>query len=354
MRLEMESFSFTSPLCSTTLEISQAAAREIGFKVYPGSLVLIKHFEQLQRSQPPRGARVLEIGAGVCALPSIVLSHGGCLCTATDVPVMLELLRQNCALNCGEGACAVAPLTWGTPLDPLLWGEHPGDCPDFIIGADVVYHEPLIAPLLETLVALTEPRPLRAGYTPPRIILSYVQRFKRAKAFFKLARKWFEIYTTACGDVVDYDTLTWTLPKLRALLDGDAIPVSTTMHASPAAASIANAAPTAAAFNESDHSAAVFATAASPTSGAMDMHCRPATCPESSSSSSSSRMVLTSSSADYSSYCGLLIDAATAVANRRGDVETATPSFNATSAASFLGIELALPLHGYIYTLSRR
>jgi hypothetical protein len=38
---------------------------------------------------------------------------------------------------------------------------------------------------------------------------STFQRFKRAKTFFKLARKWFTIETIPAGLVVDYDVLSW-------------------------------------------------------------------------------------------------------------------------------------------------
>jgi len=112
---------------------------------------------------------------------------------------------------------------------------------DYIVAAGVVYHDPLIAPLLHTLLELTE-SPSEGGEEgppPPTIILSYVQRFKRAKRFFKLAAAHFDVKvvagpptgggqgkattsTTATipggGLCVDYDTLTWALPKVLAHL----------------------------------------------------------------------------------------------------------------------------------------
>jgi len=134
------------------------------------------------------------------------------------------------------GSLLTLPLTWGEAgsverfrrdLRERLGGDT--DEIDFILAADVVYHDPLIVPLIETLIAFTDP-PSQASpdWKPPSIIISYVQRFKRAKRFFKLASVHFDIEVVAGsassssvqggGACVDYDSLTWTLPKVLSLL----------------------------------------------------------------------------------------------------------------------------------------
>ena len=122
------------------------------------------------------------------------------------------------------------PLTWGEELSyeaiksffSTSFGELSGRprC-DLIVAADVVYHEHLIDPFIETLVSLTDNK---TGFctglcgsdgsegssaTPPLVLISYVQRFKRAKRFLSRARRWFDIETISLPGVIDYDVLNW-------------------------------------------------------------------------------------------------------------------------------------------------
>jgi hypothetical protein len=126
-------------------------------------------------------------------------------------------------------ATEVHALAWGDAAHSaaLLGVLGPSRGLRVVVGADVVYHEPLIEPLLASLVALTE------GPAPPPVLLTYVQRFKRAKLFFKKARRSFDVEALSLGEleralagpgappppfaglVVDYDALTFTLPHLQ-------------------------------------------------------------------------------------------------------------------------------------------
>ena len=232
----MDEFTFCSPLLPRPLTVRQQAAGAIGFKVYPGALLLARFLEEHAAAAAAPAARaapgahaaaralgadavVVELGAGVCGLPALVLggaaaarAEGGrraCV-VATDVPDMLPLLAQNVAAA-GVGV-DVAPLTWGSTQDvPALAAHLRGRVPSLIVGADIVYHEPLIDPLLDALRRLTEPGAWGepAGACAPPVLISYVQRFKRAKAFFKKARRWFDIAVVPMGTVVDYDALIW-------------------------------------------------------------------------------------------------------------------------------------------------
>jgi hypothetical protein len=255
---------------SEPLVISQESAGAIGHKIYPGALVLCGLLSAQEPAAAPSsaaaaaaaavsalvppGALALELGAGVCGLPSLLLARAGRHALATDVPAVLPRLAQNIAANapgrrrrraaeetedtkaqrCPDpagaqapaagdecGSCAVLPLSWGVDADVAALRDYLRDAargaqqrasglPDVIVGADVVYHEELIDPLLSTLRLLTD-ADADSG-APPVIVLSYVQRFKRAKRFLRLARKHFDVDAIATGDVVDYDVLTWALP----------------------------------------------------------------------------------------------------------------------------------------------
>ena len=224
------------------LRIRQESTGTIGFKIYPGALLLANFLEndssqQQNGQQNPlcalaketalkSGSVIVELGAGVCGLPSLIIGSMSDSekqkCIATDVPVMLPLLSSNVQVAGLGDKVEVAPLTWGMQqnVKDLVTsfasaGRGP---PSLLIGADIVYHEPLIDPLLACLKELTEASTWGSfspasnespPFQPPLILLSYVQRFKRAKAFFKKAKKWFDIETLPAGQVVDYDALTW-------------------------------------------------------------------------------------------------------------------------------------------------
>lgn len=200
----MDAFTFRAPEVGD-LVIKQESQKAIGFKVYPGALLLVDFFQRELLGPAPSGrcpglhpgARVLEVGAGVCGIPALFLALQGRHVVATDAPDVVPLLAANIGANAppermdaAGGSCSAAPLWWGNSdhTAALLAAHGPLDA---IVAADVVYHEHLIDPLLQALLALTD----SAGRAtpPPPIILSYVQRFKRAKAFFKKARKWFDV-----------------------------------------------------------------------------------------------------------------------------------------------------------------
>lgn len=135
---------------------------------------------------------------------------------------MLPQLQENITANASvvSAAAPSLPISAVTTL-PLCWGDVSsagaviaalgGKC-DVIIAADVVYHEELIEPLLQTLLELTHPD---TGLTstshagPPPVLISYVQRFKRAKEFLKKARRAFDVDVLSVSPVVDYDALNW-------------------------------------------------------------------------------------------------------------------------------------------------
>ena len=127
---------------------------EFGNEVWPGSKVL---GEWLTRhSDVVAGKRVVEVGAG-CGLPGLVAAAVGARrVTLTDLPEALASLRRNASENARAVSCEVT-------CEALRWGAHGAGLPDcdVVLGADVVYKEALIAPLLSTLRALV----FRVGQT---------------------------------------------------------------------------------------------------------------------------------------------------------------------------------------------
>ena len=224
--------------------LHQAVAGVIGFKLYPGALLMMAWLEAQARAAPPlpspaaavpppapalprladlaaadAPSTVLELGAGVTGLAALGVAALGYTALATDLPAVVPSLADNLARNAGElrGVASAAPLSWGdaaAATDLLETCRAAGRPVRLILGADIVYHEHLVDPLLATLTALTEPPP--DGSPPPAILLTYVQRFKRAKAFFHKAAKAFDVVRVPLGEVVEYDCLSWVLPTLLA------------------------------------------------------------------------------------------------------------------------------------------
>jgi hypothetical protein len=92
----MDKFRYMHAASGLQLHLRQQVQREIGFKIYPGALVLAAYL----REQPlPVGALVLELGAGVIGLPSLVLAHAGCTVVATVCNVVTNSAVSHPALS---------------------------------------------------------------------------------------------------------------------------------------------------------------------------------------------------------------------------------------------------------------
>ncbi len=95
------------------------------------------------------GRRVLELGCGGLALPSIAAASGGAKVLATDwAPEALDLARENARRN--GTAIETARAAWGEP------GELVAAAPwDLVLAADVLYERRNGDLLLELLPKLT-------------------------------------------------------------------------------------------------------------------------------------------------------------------------------------------------------
>jgi hypothetical protein len=238
----MDTFLFSPRSSTKTFQIHQSSTGAIGSKIYPGALKLCSYLPStLDKEEEDEATHtnvsndsiltkvlselihkdclVLELGAGVCALPTLQLVLAGRQVIATDLSDMLPMLRSNLETNF-PSLCSgsVFPLAWGNEADVKSLRSSLSKFPNVILGADVIYHDYLIEPFFNTLLWLTETDDSISERTlAPVVVLCYVHRFKRAKRFLKLAKKNFEIEIYPTGKVVDYDVLTWSLPKVAAV-----------------------------------------------------------------------------------------------------------------------------------------
>ena len=96
--------------------------------------------------------RILEVGAG-CGLLGLSLAAAGARVLLTETAEAMSNLEHNVGQNppraARGGAVATATLHWGD-AEHMAQAAARGPF-DLLLGTDVVYHEALVAPLLETL-----------------------------------------------------------------------------------------------------------------------------------------------------------------------------------------------------------
>lgn len=83
----------------------------------------------------------------------------------------------------------VAPLRWGEAQDVELLGRDF----DLILASDVVYHDHLYEPLLQTLRMLLSLE--GAGNKKMVFVMAHLRRWKKDSAFFRKAKKLFQVET---------------------------------------------------------------------------------------------------------------------------------------------------------------
>ncbi|XP_021901789.1 methyltransferase-like protein 23 isoform X2 [Carica papaya] len=125
---------------------------EYGLFVWPCSIILAEYVWQ-QRSRFS-GATVVELGAGT-SLPGLVAAKVGADVTLTDQSDKLQVLenmKRECILNRLD--CKVVGMTWG------VWDESIFSlCPNFILGADVLYDASAFDDLFATVTYLLQNSP---------------------------------------------------------------------------------------------------------------------------------------------------------------------------------------------------
>ena len=144
-------------------------------RVWPGAYVLSSHLNQPHIASRIKGAKVIELGAGL-GLPGLAAwALGASKVVLTDLDENLPRLRQAVEANgASEAAVEVAALDWcdTSTLPTQLKGAS------WVLAADCVFWPALFTPLLETLTMLTD-----AAATSPEVLLTVTSRLGRAEAF---------------------------------------------------------------------------------------------------------------------------------------------------------------------------
>jgi len=153
-------------------------------QVWPASLELARFLEE--HKEFVAGKRVLELGAGIGALPSLVAARAGAktVLASEGEPTLIPFLRNNVACNSKEGACAVEvlQLKWGVAED-----EQTLLSADVIMGADVVFGGG--GGSADSQRALLESLSRAAACRSHLVVLiSWCMRYKSESVFFSAAR----------------------------------------------------------------------------------------------------------------------------------------------------------------------
>jgi len=173
-------------------------AAATGSNVWESSFVLASALDDASFScfDGLRGRRVVELGAGV-GLLSLALAAFGCHVLATDLaPVVKGQMSDNVARNASVAACeplrsnvwrrtlpigarggsvGTAALNWLEPLERQF--DEPLDA-DFVVAADTLWLESLVAPFVNTSLALLGSAPQR------RMLLAYRERGTESSSVF--------------------------------------------------------------------------------------------------------------------------------------------------------------------------
>ncbi|XP_022741568.1 protein N-lysine methyltransferase METTL21A-like [Durio zibethinus] len=138
-----------------------------------------------------RKLKILEIGSGTGLAGIAAAVTLGAKVTVTDLPHVIPNLQFNVDANAdlvaqNGGTVNVAPLRWGEDEDVEAIGREF----DLVLASDVVYHDHLFQPLIETLRFL-----LNGGGEKKVFVMAHLRRWKKDSAFFKKAKKFFDVET---------------------------------------------------------------------------------------------------------------------------------------------------------------
>ena len=177
-----------------TIKLRQAPGSGlVGTSLWDSAVALVRYIDQEAACcQGPlcgdrlRGARVVELGAG-CGLAGMAFAAHGAAVTFTDKPEVMAHLEANVQANQQKGDDAAAtflPFCFGT--EPHTAGLMPPY--NFVVATDVVYMGSQVAPLIDSLLALSDAR-TTIVVAMERRVEEVWNAFQRAfKAAFKVKR----------------------------------------------------------------------------------------------------------------------------------------------------------------------
>lgn len=187
----------------STLLIRQLPSEGLAFKLWPAatSLVTLLDNYRCHPSNCPltpiltnlvgnRQLSILELGSGTGLVGMAAAAVLGARVTVTDLPHVIPNLKYNVDANAGlisrqGGVVYAAPLRWGEGADMEVMGREF----DLVLASDVVYHDHLYEPLVETLRFLL----LGSGKKEMVFVMAHLRRWKKESVFFNKAKKLFNV-----------------------------------------------------------------------------------------------------------------------------------------------------------------
>ncbi|XP_010484626.1 PREDICTED: protein N-lysine methyltransferase METTL21A-like [Camelina sativa] len=189
----------------STVVIRQLTSQGLSFQLWPAASTFVTLLDNYRRdpSSSPLTAtlssltkssplNILELGSGTGAVGIAAAVTLSANVTVTDLPHVLDNLNFNAEANAEVvarfgGEVHVEPLRWGEADDVEVLGRNV----DLILASDVVYHDHLYEPLLETLRLMMAAMQLEGKKLI--FLMAHLRRWKKESVFFKKARKLFHV-----------------------------------------------------------------------------------------------------------------------------------------------------------------
>ncbi|XP_062001007.1 uncharacterized protein LOC133718203 [Rosa rugosa] len=189
------------PSIESTIVTRQLPSQGLSFQLWPAATTLLTLLDDHRRDPTTsplgptlsaldsgRRLKILELGSGTGLVGIAAAATLGACVTVTDLPHVVDNLKFNAELNAAVlggsgGSVRVAALRWGEAEDAEAIGREF----DIVLASDVVYHDHLYEPLLKTLSFLL------LGEGGVVFVMAHLRRWKKESAFFKRARKLFEV-----------------------------------------------------------------------------------------------------------------------------------------------------------------
>ncbi|XVF62029.1 hypothetical protein PTKIN_Ptkin08bG0184200 [Pterospermum kingtungense] len=158
-------------------------------RCYPSKSPLTRTLTALSNGCSGRKLTILELGSGTGLVGIAAAVTLGANVTVTDLPHVIPNLQFNVDANSDVvakkgGTIKVAPLRWGEDDDVEVVGRGF----DLVLASDVVYHDHLFEPLIQTLRFL-----LNGGDGKKIFVMGHLRRWKKDSTFFKKAKKHFDV-----------------------------------------------------------------------------------------------------------------------------------------------------------------
>ncbi|TMX00714.1 hypothetical protein EJD97_000303 [Solanum chilense] len=188
---------------NSNVVIRQLPSEGLSFQLWPAATILVTlldntrsgestPFSELFKRQEKGVSlplRILELGSGTGIVGIAAAAILGAKVTVTDLPHVLANIQFNVDAN----SQVLEQQSGGVDVKALSWGDNQhmeavGRDYDLILGSDVVYHDHLYDPLINTLRFF-----LLGGGKKIAFVMAHLRRWKKESAFFKRAKKLFDV-----------------------------------------------------------------------------------------------------------------------------------------------------------------